>query len=782
MSKSVIDYNTIYFWDIETSKVIPDQIGEDPIQVVYLSNILEVDINNGKILNSSFQRNLDEVIEYFESRSSKDREIKVYSHNLGYELEFLLRHTGANGLRKEEDKIDAYNEVMESSILRDRTAPLSIYLDVLPFVNFRDSYALFNKSVKQLGKDLINRGINLPKLDYNYKTLRLPWDKLEQLDFDYNERDNVIVAYSIYFYLKDNGITLDKIPLTFTSATKKNRKKYIETTFGKNSLSSLNIKADHVVKDYGFYDMSVDVYQGGLTTCTPNILGKPLKDVYSADLKSDYPSQMLRRYFPNFTEENTYYLEGDQADEFYHEFLHLKELSLDKCCCLKGYMGTFVIDNLEIKDDRYFLPLNYSHCNLNPRYTFGVEKVNGKIRKAERVTVRLNDIDLLWLNKAYYYDNIEVLELWATDRSRQLNVEETSFILKNFDIKENIDKEKYPLEYALSKVNINSMYGVKVQKPIKDRYVIENGKVEVTDFNRLLEVDREKVYNRYLDIKGDSFIKGGRFSGNFDIFTDGIYITSYARLELIEFMVAIVEEGFLPVYTDTDSVKFTIDYEYFKKKYKLNNEKSILKKANEVAFNVINEINENVVNENRNNDRFIQYYNNSKISNEQYSKILKLGIWEIESLDKEGNISPYPFFKTLGAKKYCYIDNGKIKTTIAGCSKEVSKYIQLYADNNNLDYSVALNEIFDSGTLFDETVSGRTSAVKERRERIECEHLTYNGKLLNSYGGIVINDVTYFLNIGEEDSRVLGGERFEKPVRKLNNKGELQYYEYECEE
>ena len=193
--KQVVDYETIYFWDIETSKVYADN-QEEPIQVVFLSNVIEFNMVTGKVTNSTFHRTLDEFITYLSLVSNEFREIKVYSHNLSYELEFLLRHTGANGTIREGEK-DVYNEDLPQSVLRDRNAPLSIYLDVLPYVNFRDSYALFNKSVAQLGKDLINRGMNLPKLEYDYNKVRLPWDKLEPLDYQYNERDNVIVAYSV---------------------------------------------------------------------------------------------------------------------------------------------------------------------------------------------------------------------------------------------------------------------------------------------------------------------------------------------------------------------------------------------------------------------------------------------------------------------------------------------------------------------------------------------------------------------------------------------------------
>lgn len=776
--KTQVDYETIYFWDIETSKVYADE-QEEPIQVVFLSNVIEFNMVSGKVTNSTFHRTLDEFISYLSIISNEYREIKVYSHNLSYELEFLLRHTGANGTIREGEK-DVYNEDLPQSILRDRNAPLSIYLDVLPYVNFRDSYALFNKSVAQLGKDLIERGMNLPKLEYDYEKIRLPWDKLEVLDYQYNERDNVIVAYSVYNYLKDNDLTMDKIPLTFTSATKKNRLKFIKEKYGEKNIQKLNYKQQSVVDDYDFYNMCIDVYQGGLTTCLPSLLGKSVDTVYSADLKSDYPSQMLRRYFPNFYDDNTYYLEGEEADDFYHEFLHMKDLRGNKTN-IKGFMGTFVFDNLEIKSDRYFLPLSFEHCFTSNVFTYNVEKINGKVRKGERVTVRLNDIDLLWFNKGYYYDNIEVLELWLTDRSKQLPIEETSFILKNFDIKENIDKDKFPLEYALSKVNINSMYGVKVQKPIKNRYDIKEGQVLVTDFNNLDLSIKEEVYYNSSDMKKERYMKGGRFGSNFDIFSDGIYITSYARLEIVDIMETIVNEGFIPVYTDTDSIKFTIDKVYFMKKYSIK-ENEIIKKGNEVALSLFSRINEKVVKSNSENDRFIQYYHTTNLSEEQYEKILKLGIWEIESIDNNGDVAPYPYFKTLGAKKYCYIDNGKIKTTIAGCSKSVSKYIELYANKNGLSYEYALNEIFDNGTLFDKSISGRTSAIKEKRSREECEGLTYNGRHLGSYGGIVINNVTYLLNIGEEDSKILEFERPHKPIRKLNDKGELKYYEYEFED
>lgn len=797
-----INPKTPYFmsWDIETSKIKP--LNGKEIQACYLSNILCINAQTGEEIFSVFHRSIKQFTEflYYLSGVYED-DITIYAHNLDYELTFLLRETGASGLLKM--GFDDYGLQESACILREKNSPLSIVLDKFPKIKFKDSYALFNKSVEALGKDLIKRGYNLPKLDYDYKKLRLPWDRLEEHDYVYNKRDNEIVCYSLYLYAKDNNLKYNEIPLTFTSATKLNRYNFIKKHFkGVNSLCIDNIDT---YKSYDFYDMTLKAYQGGLTTAHYKHFNVLNERVWSADIKSSYPNQMCSRKYPIYLKDTTCYFSNDEANDYYHDFLHLKthkELDSDPVG-VKGYYANITLYDVEIKNDNYLFPLSAAFC-------LGLEGervvINGKVKKAKIVHLMCNNITLEWINKCYNYSNIDVYELYTTTKSRYLRLEELSFILDAFNIKENIDKDKYPLEYALAKIIINACYGIKVQKPIKDRYTIIEGFIHTLDFNKLddacvqeelqnigLNISKEQVYNQYI-FKMDNH-KHKYDNKNFDIFTDGGYITEYARLQLLEMMIELVDNGFICIYADTDSLKFTTNGDISDLKadvsdlYKYTNlsPHNDYTKEDLKVIEILGEFNKKHIESNQNNVRFMEYKEMFKVKDEHYNKICRLGIWEIEStykLDDKEFIKPYSHFKTLGAKKYAYIGskigvNGEFKdyisTTIAGCSKGVSKYIELYASKNSLAYSEALDKIIDTGTLFDESASGRTVAIRENRDRSECKKLLYNNRAINSMGGIIIEDTTYLLNISESDCQVLGDnyKKYKSAKRILNNKGEL---------
>ena len=78
-----------YFWDIETSTIICDN-GEE-MQVTYLSNVLKMNYETGEFVSSVFHRTIEEVVEYF---NTLEDDIIIWSHNLDYELTFLLRELG----------------------------------------------------------------------------------------------------------------------------------------------------------------------------------------------------------------------------------------------------------------------------------------------------------------------------------------------------------------------------------------------------------------------------------------------------------------------------------------------------------------------------------------------------------------------------------------------------------------------------------------------------------------------------------------------------------------
>ena len=735
-----------YFWDIETSTIVCDDLTE--VQITYLSNIIKMDIETGYLVESKFFRTIEETIEHIRTLE----ECTIWSHNLDYELTFLLRELGEtttgvikvdkNGIEKQ----GIYKEDIQEVILRDKHSPLAITLDMLPQITFRDSYAIFNKGVAVLGKEL-----NLPKLDYDYKVVRMPWDELEQHDYDYNERDNVIVATALYKYMKDNELKFEEIPLTFTSFVKRKRKDFIVHNFGKKAINKFFFDRNEILKDFDFFELCLKTYQGGLTASNVNETGKFIEQgVYSIDKKSDYPHQMCSRYFPFFSEKTTVRYYGEFANRYY------------KMKMSKGFFGNFKFKNIRVKNRNFLLPISSSQmlkgCVSSDKVLF-----NGKLLSASELIIPCNNIDIDTINLIYKYDEIECLDLFATSKQRRLRLEEVSFLLDSFHKKETI-KDKEDLMYALAKVYINAMYGVKVTAPIKSSFMINDGEIEKIDYFKYNIDERKDIYYDFINTQK-------LFGGSLDIFSDGCYITSFARYELCEKSIQLVEIGCNVVYCDTDSVKFY-----------LNNctEKEV--------FELLEKDNEKIILDNKKNLRFIKYKEQNNISPDHYEKICKLGIWEIETLD--GNNKPLPLksFITYGAKKYGYImpvgfrkgdkvlEEEEVSTTVAGCNKKNPPIaIKNLSKKENIPLEEAFRLVFACGTQFDTSASGRTTAIAEKRSREEMNDLTYKGRKLNQYGGIIIKDTTYTLNVTLSDSKIIGINRKDNPIMQINLKGDVKF-------
>lgn len=718
-----------YFWDIETSKITCDN--DEIMQVTYLSNVLPMDYETGDLLPSIFHRTIEEVVEYFKTLQE---EVIIWSHNLDYELTFLLRELGeTNGeikYNKNGVVVGIYEENVQDIILRDKHSPLSIKLTELPNITFRDTYAIFNKSVARLGDE-----IGLEKLEYNYKKVRLPWDELEELDYKYNERDNVIVAKSLHKYMQDNNLTFDKIPLTFTSFVKRKRKEFIIENYGKKAINKFYFDRNEQLQDFTFFELILKTFQGGLTASNVNETGKLIDDgVFSFDKKSDYPFQMCDKYFPFYSHKNTENFVGELANDYYKNGIY------------KGFFGTFKFTNIRVKNRNYLLPISSSQLSKgyvsNDRVLF-----NGKLLSASEIILPANDVDIETIKRVYKYDEIECMEIYATNKQRKLRQEEVSFLLNAFHKKETI-KDKEDIEYTLSKTFINSMFGVKVTAPIKSSYSILEGEIFEVDYFTYGENERKIIYESFIE-------KTPMFSGTLDIFTDGCYITSYGRYELIELACLLVDEGCHVVYGDTDSNKFYLngaDKDYI--------------------FGLIDKMNRKIVSNNKNSFRFKSFKEKFKINDKDYEKICKLGIWELEN-----NGIPIPYFMTYGAKKYGYITHeNKVKTTIAGCNKIYpSIAIKNLAKNENISILESFKIVFALGTQFDTTASGRTVAKIENRTREEMNHYTYKGRKINQYGGIIIEDTTYTLNVTLSDSKILNMRREDEHIISISLEGIIDY-------
>lgn len=704
----------VYFLDIETSTINFSE--NDFFQVTYLSNVLEVSIENFNIEKSTFFRTIEETIEYFKTLE----ETIVFVHNLDYELTFLLR---------EIENVQALDTKEKHSIFRDKHSPLSIILNELPNITFRDSYALLNKSVKQLGQDY-----KLDKLDYVYDKLRLPWDTLEQLDYDYNERDNVIVYLAIKDYLKQHKISVENLPLTFTSQVKLSRKEFIQENFGKHEYNKYYFFKDSLLKDFEFFKKCLAVYQGGLTTSNMKYTNKLIKDtVYSIDIKSSYPNQMITHYFPIFDNSTRHYINKNANREF------------KKHMNTSFYIGEFTFKNIRIKSDDYLLAISKEHI-LKSVFAGSESTIlsecnffNGKLISATTLNLLMNDVDLEYINLLYDYDSIECFDIYITSKKRQLRESECSFILNSFKLKE--ESEKGTFDYNLAKTFINSQYGIKVTCPVRSDFYIENNDIEEIAFSDLSREQQEDAY--------EELFSHGVFSGNIDCFTDGIYITSFAKLQLLKMMIKVIEYGGQVIYADTDSLKFTM--------------------KNEEFFKYLERFNKQKVKENLRNIRFRQFRTLVNPTSKIYNKIAKLGIWELEE------DSTSKLFKTLGAKKYVYVTlDDKYHSTIAGCNKNnLPLMFEKVQQRYNLSQEETINKCFTIGVQYLEEVAGRTVAYREKRSREECELLRYDNKMIHQYGGITIKKTTYTLGMSNNDKELFNINEDRIVLYKINEKGEI---------
>lgn len=156
----------------------------------------------------------------------------------------------------------------------------------------------------------------------------------------------------------------------------------------------------------------------------------------------------------------------------------------------------------------------------------------------------------------------------------------------------------------------------------------------------------------------------------------GVWITAYARQALYTGLMEFGKEDYL--YSDTDSIKC------------LHIEKHLeyIRIYNDMITESIRQC--------------LDYYgiNPDKASpKNKKGEVKQLGLWDWETKD-----TPYTKFKTLGAKRYIYEQDGELHITIAGVSKKMGK-----------DYLAANEDPFK--TFSDEM-------------EIDAEH---SGKLTHSY-------------------------------------------------
>lgn len=334
-------------------------------------------------------------------------------------------------------------------------------------------------------------------------------------------------------------------------------------------------------------------------------------------------------------------------------------------------LGRYRLTNVKLKRGRTNPYIAYAKCA-----TCTAPKLfNGRVLEAEEIIITLTNIDYIILKNEYDFEGLSVANFHFA-RKGYLPEELRSVTWEYFEKKTMLKGvENHEYEYMGSKKKLNAIFGMMVTDIVHSEITFDGNDYSIK--TPTVEEALEKYY---------------KSRNNFLSYQWGVWVTALARLELRKGINAV---GIDNVYNDTDSVKalkgHTKDFE----------------KLNEAINNQCKE------------RGIVNYLTRD-------GKKFYLGTW-----DNEGC---YEQFKTLGAKKYVYTQDGKLHLTVSGLDKRKgARYLE----------SIGGVPAFNKGVVF--TDSGRTTSYYNYTDKIST--MNRDGYEWATASNIAIVDSEYTLCI-----------------------------------
>lgn len=264
-----------------------------------------------------------------------------------------------------------------------------------------------------------------------------------------------------------------------------------------------------------------------------------------------------------------------------------------------------------------------------------VTKDNGRVISAEMLTVSVTEQDFFVLMEFYNWD-WDAMEI-ANFRIYEKAYLPTAFVkailklYKDKTVLKGIEEEL--INYMISKNMLNAAYGMIVTDIVREIIEYEN------DLFQSTKPDLEEAIEKY-----NKSIK------RFLYYPWGVWVTSYARANLFSGILACGKDY---VYSDTDSIKVLNPEQHMDYIERYNS--GVMEKLNKAA----------------------EFH---KIDVSEFSPLNRkgdskpIGVWDFEGV--------YDKFKTVGAKRYMYLQDGEYHLTVAGVNKKKAmQYIlKNYAD------------------------------------------------------------------------------------------------------
>lgn len=336
---------------------------------------------------------------------------------------------------------------------------------------------------------------------------------------------------------------------------------------------------------------------------------------------------------------------------------------------------------------------------------------NGRVVEADTLSITITEQDYFIIQDMYTWKSIQLGDFYYCYKG-YLPKPIIEGILELYQNKTTLkDVEGMDKEYQQSKSMLNSVYGMCVTDICKDEFIFNNDYEWTTE-----KVNYEEVLKAYNTNRQRVLY-----------YLWGVWVTAYARRNLFS---GINEFKMDYIYSDTDSIK-CLNYEKHIK-YVEDYNKNITKKL--LAC--------------------LKHYrlNPELIKPKTIKGIHKpLGVWDYEG--------KYTMFKTLGAKRYIYVKDGKLNITIAGVGKK-NGAIYLMDKFKSFD---SVFKHFEEGLFFPSSFNGYNATGKLTHTYIDLEQKGIvsdylgNTSRYHEYSSVHLEPTEYKLGLDNDFKNLLLG-------------------------
>ena len=671
-NKKIEYLNVPCCFDIESTSITDDEGNKIAFMYAFTLNI------NGRHIEGrtwdEFFKFLDIIKEYY-SLNDK-RRIIIYIHNLAFEFQFFK-------CRFNWDKVFALSSRQTVKAISEG-------------IEFRCSFVLSGYNLANLGDKLHKYKVKKMVGDLDYSKIRHSSTPLTDKEWNYIYHDGLVVTAWIKERMEDEKDNICNLPLTKTGYVRRycRNKCLYDGSHSKNTskyhkyrkiINSLTITSKEE------YFQLKRAYLGAHTHGNPLAIGEIINNVFSMDFTSSYPYVMVSE-------------DGFPMSKAHRIKITSKEMFEDY---INTYACIFDITFINIEST-----VAFEHLIPSSRCLDKVNALldNGKIVKADSISMSLNEVDFKTFSMFYKWDEIRIKNF----RWYYKGYLPKDFILAILHLYKDKTElkgvEGRELDYLKGKENLNAGYGMAVTDICRDEIVYDSD----MDEWRTEEPDYDTCITKY-----------NKSKNRFLFYHWGMYVKSFAKRNLAS---GILELKYDYLYSDTDSLKFLhymVHKDYFDN-YNKDVKKKLLKMCNHYHIN----------------PALVEPKNNK-------GEPKLIGVWDKEF---EGDNPSYLKFKYLGSKRYAYqYPTGEYSFTVAGCSKTTAiPYLAM-----GLSYDIKTHKLnfelldkFDNNMYIPPEYTGKNCHTYFDYE-VEGVITDYLGKKGNyhEFSGVNISPVDFTLSL-----------------------------------